>query len=74
MGYYFCDTPKPEEDVVIAYCSECKGEIYAGKEYTTDGERVLCSKCIEAELMALPLWEKAQLMGYETRSDALCRR
>lgn len=74
MGYYFCDTPEPEEDVVIAYCSECKGEIYGGEEFVTDGYRVLCPECVEAEFAALPLWAKAQLMGMELKSDATCRR
>ena len=74
MGYYFSDAMEPEEPTVIACCSKCNGEIYAGEEYTTDGERVLCPECVEAEFAALPLWAKAQLMGYEVRGGALCRR
>lgn len=74
MGYFFSDVVEPEEPIVIAYCSECKGEIYAEEEYTTDGERVCCPECVEADFMALPLWAKAQLMGYEVRGGAACRR
>lgn len=29
---------------------------------------------VEAEFAALPLWAKAQLMGYEARGGELCRR
>ena len=71
MGYYFSNDMEP---TVIAYCSKCKGEIYAGEEYTTDGERVLCPECVEAEFAALPLWAKAQLMGMEVRGGASCLR
>lgn len=74
MGYYFDNAMEFEEPIVITYCSKCNGEIYTGEEYTTDGERVLCPECVEAEFAALPLWAKAQLMGMELKSDATCRR
>lgn len=74
MGYNFCELLEPEEDVVVACCSKCKGEIYGGEEFVTDSERVLCPECVEAEFAALPLWAKAQLMGCEVRGGAVCRR
>ena len=75
MGYYFANAMEPEEPAVIAYCTECKGELYAGEEYITDdGGHMFCRECFEAEMAALPLWVKAQLMGYEVRGGALCRR
>lgn len=74
MGCFFSDVVEPDAPIVIAWCSKCKGEIYAGEEYTTDGERVICPECVEAEFTALPLWAKAQLMGYEARGGEACLR
>lgn len=72
MGYAFAVLPEPEDEV-IATCSRCKGEIYSSEQFAADEERVLCSDCLDADFVQLPLWAKAQLMGMEVRNDQRLR-
>lgn len=46
MAYYFPEIPEPPEDAVIATCTHCNGEIYAGEEYGEDGEDIICRWCM----------------------------
>lgn len=67
MGYNFGVMLDPDEDVVIACCSKCNGEIYEGEEFGTDGMRVICSDCVGNEFGELPLWAKFQLLGLDIK-------
>ena len=62
-GYSF----EPPEDVIIAHCTRCGGEIYEGEEFydSPDGTRRLCEDCIDDEWRDLSTSEKAALLGLE---------
>jgi hypothetical protein len=67
MRYRFAESFEPPEAGTIAYCSRCKGEIYEGEEFGTDGMRVICSDCVGNEFGELPLWAKFQLLGLDIK-------
>ena len=55
----------PEEPEIICYCSNCKGEIYAGELMGEDcGLRYICLDCVNELFAALPADMRFELLGF----------
>lgn len=57
---------EPPEKAPVAFCHECKGEIYDGEIYGKDDSgNAICRDCLEEEWSKLADDEKFELLGYE---------
>jgi hypothetical protein len=66
------DSIEPKEDVVVATCSKCQGEIYLYNEYGEDEEgKIICHHCIETMWDTRSLAEKFEIFGYNATYQTL---
>lgn len=63
---------EPKEDIVVAICGKCHGEIYLGEEYGEDDlGGIICHDCIEDKWRDLTLIEKLDVFGYHSTEQVL---
>ena len=56
---------EPKEDVIVAVCHKCHGDIYLHEEYGEDDDgKAICKDCIEDKWRDLTLLEKLDVFGY----------
>ena len=54
-----------EEPTKAVMCSYCKGEIYEGEPFGTDGVKCVCNECIKDLFAARSLSEQFELLGFD---------